>query len=94
MRGFEISPWTWLVDWNWLDLPSLLRPSSVEAQITEVGNFGSHSILLLDVDNFENNSLHVAITDSGPFEYWNEAPSGDPKWVSPGPGAGRRERRH
>ena len=93
VRGFEIRPWTWLVDWDWLDLPSLLQPSSVQAEITTVGDFGSHSILLFDVDEFEDNTLHVAITDSGPFKYWNETPDGDAKRVSPGPGAGRRKRR-
>ena len=81
------------MDCDWLDLPSLLQPSSEQAEITTVGDFGSHSILLFDVDEFENSRLRFGITDSGPLEYWNEAPNGDAKRVSPGPGAGRRKRR-
>ena len=91
--GFEIRPWSWMMDWDWLDLPALLQPYSVQVEITTVGALGSHSILLWGVDKFDNSTLHVAITDSGPFEYWNEAPNGDQKRVNPGPGADRRQRR-
>ena len=91
--GFEIRPWSWMMDRDWLDLPALLQPYSVQVEITTVGALSSHSILLWGVDKFDNNTLHVAITDSGPFEYWNEAPNGDQKRVNPGPAADRRQRR-